>query len=219
MDFNRTELRAMLLATGLLLLGASARLGLTPGPAAVEWFRAESVEGSGRGLSATRRRVATGLVDEERAATPLGAGERLDPNSASEIDLRRLPGVGPAKAAAIVAERTAGGAFRSLEDLARVPGIGPSTLAALAPHLSVRPAPGATGASPRIAASGLTSRIDVNRAQINELEQITGIGPVLAARIVETRHRLGGFRGPEDLLLVPGIGPGILQRIRDEVRF
>ena len=121
MDFNRTELRAMLLATGLLLLGASARLGLTPGPAAVEWFLADSLEESGQDLSATRRRVTTGLVDEERAATPLGVGERLDPNSASQIDLRRLPGVGPAKAAAIVAERTAGGAFRSLEDLARDP--------------------------------------------------------------------------------------------------
>jgi len=61
--------------------------------------------------------------------------------------------------------------------------------------------------------------VDVNRAQIKELEQITGIGPALAARIVATRQRMGPFQSPDDLLRVPGIGPLVLQRIREQVRF
>lgn len=220
MDFNRTELRAMVLATGLLLLGAAARLGLTPGHADVEWTPSSQAEGSRRALPETRRRVSVGLAEEERASRPLEPGERLDPNTSSEVDLRRLPGIGPSKAAAIVAERNAGGPFLDLQDIARVPGIGPTTVAALAPSLSL-PTRRVSAQSRRAAArsTDAASRVDVNRAQIKELEQITGIGPVLAVRIVETRRRQGPFRGPEDLLRVPGIGPGILQRIHGEVRF
>ena len=57
-------------------------------------------------------------------------------NSASAAELERVPGLGPARARAIAAEREAGGAFASLEALsARVPGIGPKTVDRIRPHL------------------------------------------------------------------------------------
>src|SRR5262245_17282992 len=46
--------------------------------------------------------------------------------------LRLLPGVGPARAAAVVADRERLGPLPSLEDLERVPGFGPKTVASLA---------------------------------------------------------------------------------------
>jgi len=55
----------------------------------------------------------------------------VDVNSASAGELESLPGVGPATAAAIVAERDRNGPFVSFADLERVPGIGPSKLAAM----------------------------------------------------------------------------------------
>lgn len=55
----------------------------------------------------------------------------VDLNLATVVDLDRLPGVGPATAAAIVAYRERQGAFRSVDELTDVPGIGPSKLAAL----------------------------------------------------------------------------------------
>jgi len=60
--------------------------------------------------------------------TPAGP---IDVNRASDAELQRLPGVGPATAAAIVTERDLNGPFSSFEDLERVPGIGPAKLAAL----------------------------------------------------------------------------------------
>ncbi len=65
-------------------------------------------------------------------------------------------------------------------------------------------------------------RISLNRATARELEALPGIGPVLAQRIVDHRERLvrergAGFRSIEELLNVPGIGPGRLAAIRDEV--
>ena len=67
-----------------------------------------------------------------RGASQLWARGDLDLNTASQAELEALPGIGPALAKAIVAERAAGGPFRSLEDLKRrVRGIGPRMLEAL----------------------------------------------------------------------------------------
>lgn len=221
MRFNETELRSLLLATGLLLLGTAARLGLGPGPDDFSWTETTAPPGKpARDLSETRREVARGVARGELAARPLGPDERLDPNRAPATDLRRLPGIGPARARAIVREREVAGPYHGAEDLQRVPGIGPRTLEAMAPHLSFDSraifSPVAPDRSP---AGRFGQRVDVNRAQIKELEQITGIGPALAARIVATRRTSGPFRDAEDLLRVPGIGAVVLERIRGQVRF
>ncbi len=61
----------------------------------------------------------------------------VDPNSASVEELTGLPGLGPLKAKAIVADREANGPFESVESLDRVKGIGPALLEKLRPHLAV----------------------------------------------------------------------------------
>ena len=68
---------------------------------------------------------------------PLAAAERIDPNRADLEALQRLPGVGAATAAAIVASREGEGPFRRADDLLRVRGIGPAKLAAMRGHLSL----------------------------------------------------------------------------------
>ena len=65
-------------------------------------------------------------------------GLGIDPNTADASALEALPGVGPARAEAIVAARAAG-AYRTLADLGRVRGIGPGTLRRAAPWLSFEP--------------------------------------------------------------------------------
>lgn len=54
---------------------------------------------------------------------------QLDINRAGVEELMELPGIGAAKAAAIVAEREENGPFARPEDLIRVKGIGEKTLA------------------------------------------------------------------------------------------
>lgn len=82
------------------------------------------------------------LVPEPPAGTDDGAAEDapagpIDLNRASADELERLPGVGPATAAAIVDDRDRNGPFATIDELDRVPGIGPAKLAALRDLVSV----------------------------------------------------------------------------------
>ena len=56
-------------------------------------------------------------------------------NRASAEELQRLPGVGPAKAEAILSARAQRGGFESLEELRDIKGIGPAMLERLRVHL------------------------------------------------------------------------------------
>ena len=60
-------------------------------------------------------------------------------------------------------------------------------------------------------------RVRINRASVSELQQLPGVGPVLAARIAAYRDDNGPFDRVEDLLDVPGIGEGKLATLRDSV--
>lgn len=58
--------------------------------------------------------------------------------------------------------------------------------------------------------------VRINSAGVSELQQLPGIGPALAQRIVETRSR-GRFSSADDLLRVPGIGKAKLAKLRNYV--
>jgi len=58
-------------------------------------------------------------------------------NTASADELQLLPGVGPSRAAAIVAVRQSRGGFSAVEDLTQVKGIGASMLERMRPHVSL----------------------------------------------------------------------------------
>ncbi len=61
--------------------------------------------------------------------------------------------------------------------------------------------------------------VDVNHAGAPELDELPGIGPVLARRIVEHREKNGPFRSIEELRAVRGIGPSLIARLSGRVRF
>lgn len=69
-------------------------------------------------------------------------------------------------------------------------------------------------AAPGDSAAGLS----LNAASAADLEDLPGIGPVLAQRIVAWRNSNGPFRSVDELSEVSGIGDALMAQLRSEVR-
>lgn len=59
--------------------------------------------------------------------------------------------------------------------------------------------------------------LSLNRASQAELEQLPGVGPTLAGRMLDWRTANGGFKKKEDLMKVSGIGPKLFASMKDLV--
>lgn len=59
--------------------------------------------------------------------------------------------------------------------------------------------------------------IDLNTATIEQLEELPGIGPVTAKKIIDFRQKSGPFRKVEDLLAIPRITKSRLEKLRPYV--
>jgi competence protein ComEA len=65
------------------------------------------------------------------------------------------------------------------------------------------------------AASG--ARVSLSSATVEQLDELPGVGPVTAQKIVDYRAKHGGFRSVDDLDAIPGIGPARVEQLRDLV--
>jgi len=61
-------------------------------------------------------------------------------------------------------------------------------------------------------------RISLSTATAQQLQTLTGIGPVLSANIIAHRETFGPFTTIDELLQVNGVGARILENIRDDIR-
>lgn len=123
----------------------------------------------------------------------------------------RRPDVYPLLQGARVADaiKAAGGALKGVDtsdiNLARVLIDGEQVFVGYVPK-SLSPKSGS--------AKKYSGTININRASKSEFDSLTGIGPVIAGRIVSFRNMNGPFMAIDDLLKVSGIGPKTLEKIR-----
>ncbi len=61
---------------------------------------------------------------------------------------------------------------------------------------------------------GPSKVLDLNRASLDDIEALPGIGPVLAQRVIDYRASAGKFKSVEELRQVKGIGAKKLERLR-----
>jgi competence protein ComEA len=152
--------------------------------------------------AALAARQAGAASPPQQASPPAGETRasqvgRINVNTADEETLVRLPGIGPARAKAIIAHRAAQGPFRTAAQLTEVSGIGPATF--------------------RNLENLITVQLDLNTAGLAELEAI-GLDQAAAERLIAWRSSNGPFRSIEQLTEVPGFGRGALETLRPLVR-
>ncbi|MFB4311092.1 helix-hairpin-helix domain-containing protein [Actinomadura sp. GTD37] len=80
------------------------------------------------------------------------------------------------------------------------------------------PAPPPGAAAPPAASGAPGMPLDLNAATSDQLDDLPGVGPVLAQRIVAYRTEHGGFRSVEQLQEVSGIGPSRFTDLKPMVR-
>lgn len=64
------------------------------------------------------------------------------------------------------------------------------------------------------AAQAPAGKVNLNTATVSQLEDLPGIGPALAARIVEHRQKNGAFKSIEDVMAVKGVGEKNFSKIQ-----
>lgn len=139
---------------------------------------------------------------------------RVDLNRASLAELELLPGLGRTLAQRVREHREKAGGFREVSELLDIKGIGPLVFELLQDRVTI----GAFEDVTKIPAGDVNpnappGRIDPNRATLEELKRLPGIGPVLAERIVQSRTAQP-FKSVDDLRRVKGIGPKTLEAVR-----
>jgi competence protein ComEA len=80
--------------------------------------------------------------------------------------------------------------------------------------------PGAATAGTDVATEGgaPAGPISLNTATVEQLDQLEGVGPATAQKILEWRKQHGGFRSVEDLKQITGIGPKKFAALKVKVR-
>jgi competence protein ComEA len=84
-------------------------------------------------------------------------------------------------------------------------------------QIAVAPSRRATSCRRELCVGRDDELVDLNTADAAALDALPGIGPVLAERIVSHRED-GPFSTVDELADVAGIGPTLLERLRDLVR-
>jgi DNA uptake protein ComE-like DNA-binding protein len=119
------------------------------------------------------------------------ATQKVDLNSASEKDLEALPGVGPATAKKIIASRP----YASVADLGKA-GVPAKTITEITPLVTVgaggaaaapATASSSSAAKPAKTASMPAGKVDLNTAGEKDLEELPGVGPATAKKIIAGR--------------------------------
>jgi competence protein ComEA len=125
----------------------------------------------------------------------------FDPNGLPAERWKQL-GLSEKQIAVIKRFEAKGGHFYKKEDVQKMYVISPETYAKLEPYIQISPTQ-FEQKSPTTKAS--KARIELNTADSLALDQVNGIGPAFASRILKYRERLGGFYSLEQLKEVYGV--------------
>ena len=132
------------------------------------------------GATVRRNAQHSPYVESYRRETRRVESFRFNPNTVSVEDLQRL-GFSEKQAQAIDNYRAKGGRFRRKADFAKSFVVADSVYRRLERYIDI-------------------PRLDLNRADSAALDELPGIGPWFATKILEYRDELGGYSFPEQLL-------------------
>ncbi|WP_316794457.1 ComEA family DNA-binding protein [Pedobacter frigoris] len=145
----------------------------------------------------------------------------FDPNTIGIKEWQQL-GLSERQAGAILKYLSKGGQFRKPEDLRKMYTINDQVCDLILPYVRIAPSGAKAYSQKRIHRTGEQVKptlkiIEINEADSLKLEEIRGIGPAFAKRIIKYRERLGGFYKKEQLMEVFGLDSLKFEEIRAQI--
>ncbi len=155
----------------------------------------------------------------------------FDPNTATDKDWERL-GMTSRQIRTIRNYQAKGGHFRKKEDVGKLYTVSVTQYKLLEPYILIageassskkqpEKQPETVPAKENAPVADIPARtlvhIDLNVADSSELTRLSGIGPVLASRIVKYRNRIGGFADAAQLSEVYGIKPELVEKLTPQL--
>ena len=144
---------------------------------------------------------------------------KYDLRTATKNELVTISGIGKKRAADIISYQERIG-FYSKEDLMNVKGIGEGIYSKIEKYFyEIEATDDIEEISEPETESAVIhlEKININKAGLEELTELPGIGPSKAARIIELRKELGKFKTIDDLLQIKGIGPKTLEKFKEQI--
>jgi len=146
---------------------------------------------------------------------------KFDPNTI-DVEGWQALGLSPKQAQSIVNYRNKGGKFYKPEDLQRMYTIAPAMYKKLLPYVEIENQNQAYAKKDfqyekKEYVKKALLIVEINQADSAGLDQIKGIGPAFAARILKYRMRLGGFYKKEQLMEVYGLDSLKYEEIKDQI--
>lgn len=153
-----------------------------------------------------------------KAGAPVAAYQNFDPNTVDASTLRSM-GIRENIIKGLINFRKSGFIYRAAEDLRRIYAMDDATMARIAPYVII----GTRESSRDAARPGYASRqiipVDINTATIEQMDQLPGIGPGYAKRILNWRDKLGGFHHPDQIKSTYNLPDSVFQKISPYLRF
>lgn len=223
-EFSKKELNGLLVFSILLVLVAFAPLiyshfnppksyDYSAFKKEVELFRASAVKKQHFKYNSD----VEDEVLEQNSSVELFA---FNPNNLPASDWKRL-GLSDKQIRVIKNYELKGGRFYKKEDLRKIYSIKPDDYARLEPLIDIPESPSAYKATYesgyKKAGEKKLMIVELNSADSSQLEQLNGIGPAFASRIIKYRNRLGGFCRKEQLREVYGLDSILYQKLQHQI--
>lgn len=160
-------------------------------------------------------------VEEEKQVITLF---NFDPNTATKEELERL-GLSAKAIKNMLNYRAKGGSFRKKDDLSKIYGLPKEQFLSLKPYiqLSEKSTPQHQKETATTTSSSLQTKkeknvestiVDINQASVEEWQELRGIGPYFAKKIITFRDALGGFHSIDQIAETYNLPDSTFQQIK-----
>ena len=143
---------------------------------------------------------------------------KININTATSEQLQQLPGIGPAIAKRIIKYRKREGDFQDIGEIKNVKGIGEKIYEKIKPYIKM----GKIIRQEKIKKEEvikkeekptISGKININTATSEQLQQLAGIGPAMAERIIQYRKKWGNFQDIGEIQNIKGMGEKAYEKI------